>query len=203
MYNLISLICFSSVALQLEKQDCTRLHIFNISFYKIAILISLSKYCVLRYVFTINERYLTNRWFVIWHIKVNKIFSTCQLQKKTKTNTILILNSNINFSLQNTTLHKDNRLYHQYCKLSSITMSRFVRRWLEGKFQPADQYSVSHHRKGYLKSSSEPRERDYRCLYALHISIAINVIAKSSSSCFEEVERGYFASGRVTYPDMK
>lgn len=43
--------------------------------------------------------------------------------------------------------------------------------------------------------TTRERERDYRRLYALHISIAISVIAKSSSSCFEEVERGYFASG--------
>lgn len=43
------------------------------------------------------------------------------------------------------------------------------------------------------------RERDYRRLYALHISIAISVIAESSSSCFEEVERGYFASGSNTF----
>lgn len=57
-----------------------------------------------------------------------------------------------------------------------------------------DQYSVSITGKAIWNRHLN-RERDYRRLYALHISIVISVIVKSSSSCFEEVERGYFAFG--------
>lgn len=107
------------------------------------------------------------------------------------------------FTLQNSKFHKYNRLYHLHGKLSSITMSDLFDVSLKVNFSRRinTRYPITGKA---IWNRHLNHERDYRCLYALHISIAINVIAKSSSSCFEEVERGYFASGsNVSWHEVK